>query len=44
MNSNSITFQNSPALMALLVEVWDNYLEYLTTHTSDALDNQIRKV
>ena len=32
--SDSIASQSSTALVTQLVEVWDIYLEYLTTHTS----------
>ena len=40
-SSVSITSQISTALLALLVEVWDIDLEYLTTHYIYALDKQI---
>ena len=43
-SSDSITSQSSTALVTLLVEVWDIYLEYLTTHTSMHLTNEFRKV
>ena len=43
-SSDSITSQSSTALVTLLVEVWDIYLEYLTTHTSMHSTNEFRKV